>query len=81
MHSAPRQVPVAWRRVRLDEAAGINPESLGAKTQMDFSFGYIDVSSVSDGNVHWGEIHQQVFATTTASRSRSSLMPHPETIS
>ena len=52
-------MPELWKRVRLQEIAAVNPESLGGATPASVSFQYIDISCVERGKIDW----QQVIAT------------------
>jgi type I restriction enzyme S subunit len=61
-----------WGTRLLSEVATINPETLGAQTPRDFGFGYVDISSVSNGVVNWQTVADLIFATSP-SRARRRI--------
>jgi type I restriction enzyme, S subunit len=60
-----------WRKVRADQAdfARVNPETLGNSTPQDFTFRYIDISSVTEGTIDWQAVNRIRFADSP-SRAR-----------
>jgi type I restriction enzyme S subunit len=63
------RIPDGWNDVRLDEAASVNPESLGISTPPKFSFKYIDISSVTEGTIDWSTVLIQEYSSSP-SRAR-----------
>lgn len=65
-----------WRIAKADErgVAAVNPETLGNSTAPDFSFRYIDISSVSQGRIDWKTVESVRFADAP-SRARRVLRP------
>ncbi len=49
--SDPVQVPEGWRKVKLSEVTKVDPESLTQRTDPEYEFRYIDIASVSTGNI------------------------------
>ncbi|HLB45524.1 MAG TPA: restriction endonuclease subunit S, partial [Anaerolineales bacterium] len=66
--------PDGWVTESLDAAAHINPESLGEATPPMFRFRYIDISSVSHGEIDWATVTDQTFSTSP-SRARRIVRP------
>jgi len=48
-------------KCRLGDLAQINPESLGIGTPSDYSFKYIDISSVMQGIINWSRVQSYQF--------------------
>ncbi|MBU1565088.1 MAG: restriction endonuclease subunit S [Proteobacteria bacterium] len=46
------QVPDGWKRVKLSDVAEVDPDSLKQNTDPDYEFRYVDISSVSTGNIN-----------------------------
>lgn len=65
-------MPGEWGSVELQEVADVNSESLGADTSQEFTFKYIDISSVTQGVVNWNTVQHLVFRTAP-SRARRIL--------
>lgn len=61
--------------VQLRQVARINPESLGERTNYDFSFKYIDLSAVDHGRIDWSLVRTHVFRTAP-SRARRVVREH-----
>ena len=55
---------VDWERSMIDRPgiAKVNPETLGNATSPEFTFRYIDISSVSQGIIDWSAVPQLRFA-------------------
>lgn len=65
-----------WERGAVDRAtfAKVNPETLGNATPADFTFRYIDISSVTQGVIDWGAVQELRFADSP-SRARRVVRP------
>jgi type I restriction enzyme S subunit len=72
MPDSPYSHTSPWPRVPLCEVAVANPETLGTSTDRGLMFGYIDLSSVSGGQISWSTVSDQVFATAP-SRARRKV--------
>ena len=55
MHSAD------WQEIALENAADVNPETLGVNTPPQTRIRYIDISSVTPGQIQWGEVNEIEF--------------------
>ncbi len=49
-------------KCRLADISQINPESLGVSTPSDYTFRYIDISSVSEGVIDWSTVRSYQFS-------------------
>lgn len=58
-----------WCEVTLADLADINPQSLGVATPPDFKFQYIDLGSVSRGEIDWSSV-QTLHFREAPSRAR-----------
>lgn len=67
-------VPAGWSRRVLGDVADMNPESLSASTPPDSLFGYIDLSSVEKGRIHWDMVRTEAFRSAP-SRARRAVRP------
>lgn len=67
-------VPNGWSRRVLGDVADISPESLSASTPPDSLFGYIDLSSVEKGRIHWDMVRTEAFRSAP-SRARRAVRP------
>ena len=61
-------------RIHLESLCAINPESLDGGTPRDFQFRYVDISSVSTGDINWGQVRRMTFEQSP-SRARRRLRP------
>lgn len=68
MHNC-EAIPKNWEIATIDNVARINDESLGDSTPFNYSFKYIDISSISDATINWEQVNIQLFRTAP-SRAR-----------
>src|SRR5947207_356099 len=65
-----------WPKAMVDQSgvAKVNPETLGNATPSEFTFRYIDISSVSEGAIDWLAVPRLRFADAP-SRARRVVRP------